>query len=341
METAVRLIEQYRGGQLETIHFGHVCGVDECGEVIYAAGDPDWQAYLRSAAKPFQAIPAFAHGVPEAFGLTGNEKTIMTASHRAEPYHVEALEAMMSKIGLGEELLICAPSLPLSPSARDEIIKSGGAKRRLYHNCSGKHMGLLAYSKLRGYPLEGYGEPEHPAQQEVLRTIACMADYPLRFIHGGIDGCGLPVHALPLHAIARMFLKLACPDLIADEAIARAAREIGALMNEHGEMVSAPWFICSVLLKDPNIVAKGGAKGVYGFGLRKERLAFALKVLDGSEDAWPVVIASILDQIGYGNRDTIERLHALAPMTIRNDGGLAVGENKAVFELRQSRKKSS
>ena len=218
MESAVRLAEQYRGGQVENIHFGHVCGVDERGNVIYAAGDPDWQAYLRSAAKPFQAIPAFAHGAPETFGLTGKEKTIMTASHRAEPYHVEALEAMMGKIGLSEELLICAHSLPLSPSARDEMIRRGRPKRRLYHNCSGKHLGILAYSKLRGYPLEGYGAPEHPAQQEVLRTIAYMADYPQHLIRGGIDGCGLPVHALPLQAIARMFLKLACPDLIADEA---------------------------------------------------------------------------------------------------------------------------
>lgn len=333
METAVRLAEQYRGGTLENIHFGHVCGVDEHGHVVYRAGDPEWPAFMRSAAKPFQAIPAFVHGAPEAFGLTGKEKTLMTASHRAEPYQVEALEAMMVKIGLGEEQLICSHSHPLSPSARDEMILAHKPKRRLYHNCSGKHMGILAYSKLRGYPLESYGEPHHPAQAEVLNTIAYMAEYPKEQIYVGIDGCGFPVHALPIKHMARMFLKLACPDLIADEAVSRAAGDIGRLMNEHAEMVSAPWFICSVLLKDPNIVAKGGAKGIYGFGLRKERIGFALKVLDGSEDAWPTVIASILEQIGYSNSDTIERLYALTPKAIRNDGGAAVGENKAVFRL--------
>ncbi|WP_337101038.1 asparaginase [Paenibacillus sp. YIM B09110] len=336
METAVRLAEQYRGGHIENIHFGHVCGVDEHGNIVYSAGDPEWMAYLRSAAKPFQAIPAFVHGTPEAFGLTDKECTIMTASHRAEPYHVEALESMMAKLGLGEEQLICSPSHPLSPAARDEMLLASKPKRRLYHNCSGKHMGILAYSKQKGYPLEGYGESQHPAQVDVLDTIADMADYPKESIRVGIDGCGFPVHALPLNHIARMFLKLACPDLIADEGASRAAGHIGRLMNEHAEMVSAPWFICSILLKDPNIAAKGGAKGIYGFALRDERIAFALKVLDGSEDAWPTIIASILEQIGYRNQETIDRLYALAPKAFRNDGGVIVGENKAVFRLNRN-----
>jgi L-asparaginase II len=104
-------------------------------------------------------------------------------------------------------------------------------------------------------------------------------------------------------------------------------------MNDHYEMVSAPWFICSTLLRDPNIVAKGGAKGIYCFGLRKERIAFALKVLDGSEEAWPIIIASILEQIGYDNQATIDRMYALTPKELRNDSNVAVGENKAVFKL--------
>lgn len=336
MESAVRLAEQYRGGQLENIHFGHICGVDEKGRIIYRAGDPEWVAFMRSAAKPFQAIPAFIHGIPETYGFTDKEKTVMTASHRAEAYHVEALESMLSKIGVSEEQLICSHTYPLSPAARDELIIGDKPKRRIYHNCSGKHLGVLAWSKEKGYTLEGYAEPEHPAQAEVMDIVSYLSDCPADNIQIGIDGCGFPVYALPLQNIARMYLKLACPDLIERPEVRSAASEVSRLMNDHYEMVSAPWFICSTLLRDPNIVAKGGAKGIYCFGLRKERIAFALKVLDGSEEAWPIIIASILEQIGYDNQATIDRMYALTPKELRNDSGQAVGENKAVFKLHRN-----
>lgn len=333
MESAVRLALQYRGGRTENIHFGHICGVDEKGGVIYSAGDPDWAAFMRSSAKPFQAIPAFMHGIPELYGFTDKEKTIMMASHRAEAYHVEALQSMLGKLGLSEDQLICPQTYPLSPQARDEWLIQRLPKRRIYHNCSGKHLGILALSKGKGYPLEGYGKPEHPAQAEVLDIIAYMSDYPASDIHISIDGCGFPVYTLPLKHIAGMYLKLACPDLIGRAEVRSAASEASRLMNDYHEMISAPWFICSTLLRDPNIVAKGGAKGIYCFGLRKERIAFALKVLDGSEEPWPIIIASILEQIGYDNQDTIESMYELAPKELRSDSGRIVGENKAVFEL--------
>lgn len=330
---AVRLVEEYRGGTLENVHHGHVCVIDENEKVVLRAGDPDWVAYMRSAAKPFQALPAFARGVGEAFGLTDRELALMTASHRAEEAHVEALESMLAKIGAEERCLVCAETYPLSMQARDALLLDGKPKRRLYHNCSGKHLGLLALCKLMKYDAAGYERPDHPAQQDVLRAVSSFSGVPEADVRLGTDGCGLPVFALPLRNIAAMFLKLACPDVLADEAMRRAAAEIGRVMNAEPDMVSAPWFICSNLLKDPNIVAKGGAKGVYGFALRKERLAVALKVLDGSEDEWPIVIASILEQLGYDNPETIERMYRLTPKEIRNDGGIVVGENRAVFRL--------
>ncbi|WP_309120118.1 asparaginase [Paenibacillus sp.] len=330
----VRLVEEYRGETLENIHYGHVCVIDDTGKVVLRAGDPDWVTYMRSAAKPFQAIPAFVRGIDETFGLTDRELTLLTASHRAEASHVEALESMLAKIGVAEECLVCAETYPLSAQARDALVMAGKSKRRLYHNCSGKHLGVLALCKAMGYDTAGYEEPSHPAQREILQAVSMFSGVKEADIRLGTDGCGFPVFALPLRSIAAMFLKLACPDLLPDEVSRRAATEIGRVMNAQSDMVSAPWFICSNLLKDPNIVAKGGAKGVYGFGLRKERLAVALKVLDGSEDEWPIVIASVLEQIGYGNRETIERMYRLTPKEIKNDAGLVVGSNRAVFTLR-------
>ncbi|MDQ6422731.1 asparaginase [Paenibacillus sp. LHD-117] len=328
-----RLVEEYRGGYLENVHEGHICGVDETGEVRYVSGDSQWVTFMRSAAKPMQAIPAFMGGFDDKFGFTDEEKAIMMASHRALPYHVEALEGMLKKLGLPEDTLVCKPTYPLDMDARDALVAKRSPQRRVYHNCSGKHLGLLSYCIGMGYPVEGYFEADHPAQRDVLSVVSRLSEVPAQDIRIGTDGCGFPVFGISLQGMAKAFLKLACTDLIEDEAIREASVKVTGLMNRYPAMISADYLICPNLLMDSNIVAKGGAKGVYCFGLREERLAFALKVKDGSEDEWPIIVASILEQIGYRNRETIERMRKIGPKEIRNDNGLVIGENRAVFTL--------
>lgn len=327
------LVKEYRGGIEECVHSGHICGVNDKGEILYSVGDPEAVSFLRSAGKPFQAIPVVRHGADTRFGFTDAEAAITIGSHRAEPFHVAALESIMQKTGIREEQLICHPTYPLSVYATENLLRNQSPKRAIYHNCSGKHLGILALCKSLGYPTEGYGDPAHPAQQEIIETLAYLADYPKDKIGLGTDGCGFPVFAIPLHALAKAYLKLACPDLILDADIRHAVVKIVRRMNLHSEMIAGTYRICSSLLLDPNIVAKGGAKGVYCFGLKKERTAFALKVLDGSEDEWPLIVASILEQIGYDNRETIGRMYELAPIDIRNDNKLVVGRNQTVFTL--------
>ncbi|MCM3629717.1 asparaginase [Paenibacillus glycanilyticus] len=330
---SVALVREYRGDIEECVHYGHICGVDDRGKIVYSAGNPEAVSFLRSSAKPFQAIPVVRHGADEHFGLTDEEAAIMMGSHRAEPFHVAVLESMLRKTGLSEEQLICHPTYPLSVYATEALLRDQKPKRSIYHNCSGKHLGILALCKAMGYPMDSYGSPEHPAQREILDTLAELAEVPPESIGLGTDGCGFPVFALSLHALAVAFLKLACPDLIAKPDLREAVVKIASRMNAHSEMVAGTDRICSSLLLDSNIVAKGGAKGVYGFSLRRERLAFSLKVEDGSEDEWPLIVASILEQIGYGNQETIDRMYELAPLEIRNDNRLVIGHNKPVFTL--------
>lgn len=327
------LVEEYRGGILENVHMGVLCGINEEGKVVYSVGNENHITFMRSAAKPFQAIPVIQHGVVEKFGLTPKEAALFAASQRGEKYHIEALESILRKTGVAEQQILCCPTYPLNEEPKAAYHREHGEKRKLYHNCSGKHSGFLALAKLLGHDMDRYWEPDHPVQQLSLVAMAEMADYPKEDIQIGVDGCGFPVYALPLQHIARAYLKLACPDLIENPGTREAAVKIAGYMNAHPEMVASHDFICSVLLADPNIVAKGGAKGVYGFGLKKERMSFALKVLDGSELVWPNIVASILEQIGYDNRETIERLYALSPKQIKNDNQVIVGERKAVFTL--------
>lgn len=327
------LVEEIRGNTVECVHRGHICGVSYDRKVKYVVGDADYMAYLRSAGKPIQAIPGVKHGIIEKYNLSDKEAAIMTGSHRAESFHVEALESMAKKIGLVEDALVCMPTLPLGEASREQVIREGSGKKRIYHNCSGKHYGVLALCKAMGYSLEDYFEPEHPAQQEILETLAMLAEYPKEQIVLGTDGCGFPVFALPLNHLAIAYLKLARPELIADREVREAVITITKLMNENYEMVAGTDRICSSLLRDSNIVAKGGAKGVYCFSLRDEGLSFALKVLDGSEDEWTLIVATILEQINYKNKETIRRLYEEFPVEIKNDNQRIVGKSKAVFTL--------
>jgi len=329
------LVVEYRGGFLENVHYGHVCGVNDAGGIVWKYGDPDAVTFMRSAAKPIQALPFFLEGMDSKFGFTPEEQAILMASHRALSYHVDALEGMLGKLGLDESALVCKPTYPLDAEARDALVGERMPQRRIYHNCSGKHLGVLAYCIGMGDSLEDYYSPDHPAQRRIASIAAELAEYPLEDIRIGTDGCGFPVFGMPLRNMATAFLKLACPDLIGDPALREAVRRATGLMNAYPRMISAEYLICPNLLMDDNIVAKGGAKGIYCFALKKERLAFALKVVDGSEDEWPIAVASILEQIGYNNRETIDRMYRIGSPDIRNDNGLVIGENRSVFKLRQ------
>lgn len=328
------LVEEYRGGVLECVHRGLICGVSDKGEVVYRVGDVDFVTFLRSSAKPIQALPIIELELDRKLGLTDKELAVMAGSHRAELFHVKALESLLHKAGVDEEELICLPTFPLGDDAREEVLRRGLPRRRLYHNCSGKHLAILMLCDAIGCGRADYWSMDNAAQHEILRHISRVADVPVEAIRVGTDGCGVPVFAMPLWALAKAYMRLACPDLIAEPETCGAVKRLTALMNANAEMVAGTGRICSILLRDSNIVAKGGAKGVYCFGLKRERLGFAIKVLDGSEDEWPIIVASILEQIGYGNRGTIAALKEAFPLEIRNDNGRVVGSYQVKFGLK-------
>jgi L-asparaginase II len=329
----ITLVEETRAGIVENVHTGMICGVNENFETIYAAGDAAHYTYYRSAAKPLQAIPVFLSNVIEKYGLTNEEAALFAASHRGEPYHIAALESMLAKLPVSEDELYCPKTYPLNAGPKEAMLREHKEKRRLYHNCSAKHMGFVAVCRELGYPVEGYWKADHPLQQQIIKIVSGLAGLPLSEIETGIDGCGVPVYAIPLKNMALTYLKLACPDLIKEPALQQAVRKMAGVMNEHPRMIASDNFICTVLLEDSNIVAKGGAQGVYCFGLKEERLGFALKVLNGSEDVWPMVVAGMLEQIGYPNKQTIARLRELKSSIIRNDADLEVGKIIEKFVL--------
>jgi len=322
------IAKEYRAGHLENTHQGIICAIDEDGKILYEKGDINQFVFYRSAMKPIQAIPAVSAGIIEKYQLTKEEATLLTASQRGESYHEEALKHLREKLSVNEEELVCGASYPLNDEPKESYLKSQKDKRKLMHNCAGKHLGLYACAREKGYPTEGYENINHPLQQEILTYVSDLSETKKEDILSGTDGCGVAVHSLPLKNIATSYLKFACPDLIENEDLRNTVKTIGNLMNAHPEIVASHDFVCTALLKDDNIIAKGGAQGVYGLALKKERIAISLKVLSGSELLWPVLIAQILERLNYSNEKTIKRLYGLNAQHIYNDDGKVIGERK-------------
>ena len=56
-----------RGASIESSHRVHVVVCDSRGRVLMRAGEPDLETFVRSALKPFQALPLLSSGASEAY----------------------------------------------------------------------------------------------------------------------------------------------------------------------------------------------------------------------------------------------------------------------------------
>lgn len=327
------LVREYRGTIAENIHHGRIAVVSDQGEVIYRVGDPEAMTFYRSASKPLQALPVLVRGLDKTFGLNDQELAVMAGSHAGEPEHLKAVLGILEKSSLLEGEMIMSPTYPGHRDSREEMLCRNVPPRKALHNCAGKHGATMMIQRLLTGSTEDYWHPESAVQQEILSYIAQLSEWPVENIGLGIDGCGVPVFAVPLRCIATAYMKLACPDKIASAKLAQAAERMTFAINHAPLMMRGTGHVCTVLNQDTNIIAKAGARGVYALGLKKERLGISLKFEDGTEDYWTIAIAEILRQLNYINKDTIRQLEVLTPPSLYSDSGTKVGEVCAVFQL--------
>ena len=100
---------------------------------------------------------------------------------------------------------MCGIHMPHSREAYEEMVRRGETLSAIHNNCSGKHAGMLAYCQATGNRSVVVREIVHPLQQDILQTLSELAGCPKDDIRLGVDGCGVPVHALPLRAWSRAF----------------------------------------------------------------------------------------------------------------------------------------
>ena len=224
------LVNTYRGPLLDLIHTGHIAVVDHTGKLLYSAGDPEKVAYARSSAKLMQAMVAVECGAVDAYDFTQQELAQICASHNGEPLHVNTVRAALAKAGLDESYLQCGIHYPLLASLADEMKEKGEKPVSVQNNCSGKHTGMLATVKHMNEDLDTYYKPEHPHQQRIINMIADVCQYPAEDIVVGLDGCGVPVHAMPLKDFAKGTARMAKPEVLGEERGAMAKRVVEAVM---------------------------------------------------------------------------------------------------------------
>ncbi|WP_243094763.1 asparaginase [Thermus thalpophilus] len=316
----------YRGGLVENRHRASLVVFGREGVLAYA-GEPGLWAYMRSSAKPFQALALYLTGAVERFGLGEEEVALATASHDGTEAHVAVAARFLARLGLGPEHLVCGVHPPFSREARKALEGAGLSPTPLHHNCSGKHAGMLAAALAMGALPEGYHLPDHPVQLLNRKTLKDLSGTEPLY---ATDGCSVPTFALPLSRAARAFYFLAAPEE-APEGYVEPLRKVREAMRRHPHLVAGPGSIDTWLMERLPVVAKRGADGYYGLALLespKGPLGVALKVEDGATQAREVLVVALLRALGLDPGPT-----PWDRPEIRNHRGLVVGRLEAHLAL--------
>lgn len=292
----VPLAALVRGGLTESVHRGRYAVCDADGAEVRAGGDAGFPVWVRSSAKPFQALPLAASGAAEALGLTDDEIAVACGSHSGEQAHLEAVRSMLDKAGLSEDDLQSGAHPPMYAPAAAELARVGQKPRQIHGNCSGKHAGMLALCAYRGWETRSYRDPGHPVQRLILEAVRGMCGVGESEVRLGGDGCGAPAFALPLPALAVGFARLASGIYVPGE-FREAAERVRRAMREHPFMVAGSGRFDTRLMQESRVICKGGAEGVFAAGT-EDGFGVAIKVSDGAGRAVEPAALPLLDVPG-------------------------------------------
>jgi L-asparaginase II len=292
----VPLVAVTRGELVESVHRGRLAVFDPRGDELEARGDPEAYVYVRSSAKPFQALPLVLSGAADAFGLTDEELAVACASHNAEEPHLAAVGSILEKAGLSADDLQSGAHLPMYEPVADELVCRGEEPRPIHGNCSGKHAGMLAVCVHEGHETLDYREPGHPLQRRILGLIAevCGVEEDEVLVAG--DDCGVPAFALPLRSFATGLARIATGEELPDQ-VAEAALRIRDAMRSHPFMVGGTGRFDTELMESTRLLVKGGAEAVLAVG-DPDGWGMALKISDGSHRAVRPAALAALDHMG-------------------------------------------
>ncbi|MEL6777906.1 MAG: asparaginase [Cyanobacteria bacterium J06597_16] len=282
-------VQILREGIVESTHTVHVAACDDRGRVLASAGDREIGTFIRSSLKPFQALAVTTTGALDHFNLTDKDLAIICSSHHGNLDQVRQAFNILWRCDVEPLALKC----PI-PEGKDTP---------LAHCCSGKHAGMLAVCKQRGWSLDGYMQRSHPVQKLIIAKVSELLGMPADEFICAHDNCGVPTYLMQLSQIATLFAKLASGHSLDLERIVRA-------MTHYPMMIAGPEGFDSQLmdLSEGAVVSKSGSEGVQCIGRVGDGMALAIKVSDGSKRAKYATAVYLLKQLGWITPDVSEAL---------------------------------
>ena len=285
-----------RGDSPETLHYGWICVLNKDKKIIFQKGSISDKVFLRSAAKPIQAIP-----LTECIkGLTPKEIAIICGSHTGSKEHINVLNGFIKKYKLLVTNLQCGIHQPLDETERNRLIKQDKKPIVLHNNCSGKHLGMLLCCKKNNWDLKTYLNLNHKLQKSIINHIKNLSE--VKNLSVATDGCSAPTFSLPIINIAKLFSNFTNPEY----SQYKKYKKIIMAMNTYPYYVGGKGQIDSEIMRSSklNLISKVGAEGIIVAAYNGN--SAIIKIADGSPKIRSTVFINLLLKLKWISKSSLK-----------------------------------
>ncbi len=283
MKTGEVLLEVVRNDLVESVHAGHLLILDAAGKTVLQLGDIDSLIYPRSAVKSLQASAMLRSGAK----LTDEQIALACASHAGSPQHLAVAISTLASVGLDESALRNTPDKPLDPKER--AAWGDKAPTSLAANCSGKHSAMLATCVANNWDILSYKDPSHPLQIAIKKEFEELSGEKISKV--AVDGCGAPLFALSLKALANAVRNLSISTDPIHRRVVNACRTNPVLVSGVGRLPTL------LMEKVNGLFVKDGAEGVMIISTAKGEV-IVWKMSDGSQRGAGALAVATLSHLG-------------------------------------------
>lgn len=319
-------IQVSRGNFIESRHQASAVVVDESGDIVESFGSRDLLVSPRSAIKMLQAISFVESGAVEKYSLKQKHIAFACSSHVGEADHIKLANEWRQHLGLDLENFVCGAHLPYDESSAHALIRQGSKPTSAHNNCSGKHLGIMSSCLALGIDVKHYGDYDHPIQKRLRDLMTELSGVDHEKAPWGIDGCGIPTHAIPLKNIA-----VAMSHMIREGKYSKSVQKIIAAQRAEPFYIAGSKEFSTLLINatQGRVITKVGAEGVYTGFIPEVGRAFAFKCHDGGSRAAEISLCHWLESRNLVNEAEVETMRKFFRAEVKNWRGLVVGKIQA------------
>jgi L-asparaginase II len=201
-------------------------------------------------------------------------------------------------------MLACGEDWPWQLHNKFKAYDKYKKRRKIFHNCSGKHCAHLAVSVERDLPINNYNSQLHPLQKELFNLIENLSEFKINQI--GVDGCTLPNPMLPINKFGYLLAKFT--DYKKIDKLGSVAKKIFEACVNEPDYAGGAESDNSLLTKlfNKRVFFKNGAEGVFLAIIPEKKISIVVKILDGSARAAATAIAGMISELDLIDKSKLE-----------------------------------